>query len=525
MSDQSKDRNDETQNNKKPQEQQSKQTKPAPASDQAKQQRAKPVAASAQAGQQTKKKREKRIMVIMIVLAVIMLIAMALVLLYRRWVKKPELPPVPGQTSDVTESKAPNDPNASNEPSAEPSEDPTLDFDAVQPLVGGKRRSEEIYTFLVFGSDTTSGLTDTIMVGTYDITNQKATVMSIPRDTLVNVRNSYKNINGVYKQNGRGERGTAALKKEVSELVGFVPDYYVMIDWELVGEMVDAIGGVWFDNPYHLEYYDPYQDLNIYQEAGYRKLNGNDAMQVVRWRKNNDGVSTGSREGDAGSDLIRLQLQHEFLKAVLKQTLQIKNVFRIGKLAELFGNRVESDLSVENIFWFAQEAILGGLQTEDVNFCTMPIVGVYQGRFKNRVYPNQNALLKLINESLNPFVEKVTIRQLDLIRASADGDTLSSSTGVLADPSAAIPPVRETDPPEESDPLESGEPMESGEPIESEEPTESREPQESGAPAESGQPVHSDPPESEPPAPPPATEPPEPSLGPDEGSTGDEGTP
>ena len=254
-------------------------------------------------------------------------------------------------------------------------------------------------------------------------------------------------------------------------------------------------------------------------------------MQLVRWRHNNPGVSTGSKEGNSGSDLIRLQLQHQFLKAVLKQTLQIQNVFRIGKLSELFGSRVDSDLSVENIFWFAKEAILGGLQTEDVNFCTMPIVGVYQGRFKNRVYPNQNALLKLINESLNPFVEKVTIRQLDLIRASADGDTLSSSTGVLADPSAAIPPVRETDPPEESDPLESGEPMESGEPIESEEPTESRGPQESGqptesgAPAESGQPVHSDPPESEPPAPPPATEPPAPSLGPDEGSTGDESTP
>ena len=38
--------------------------------------------------------------------------------------------------------------------------------------------------------------------------------------------------------NGGGEEGIQALKTQVSKLVGFVPDYYVMIDWELVGQMV-----------------------------------------------------------------------------------------------------------------------------------------------------------------------------------------------------------------------------------------------------------------------------------------------
>lgn len=441
----------------------------------------KPVLTPAQA----QKRKEKRIMILMIVLAVVMVLAAAVVMVYNRWVKKPSLPPGPGQSAPV-ESKDLQD-------SPDPEE--TLDFDAVQPKVGGARKSRDIYTFLIFGADVTSGLTDTIMVGTYDITNQEATVMSIPRDTLVNVRTSYKNINGVYNMNGKGEKGVAALKQEVSELVGFTPDYYVKIDWELVGEMVEAIGGVWYDIPHHMDYDDPYQDLHIHFDPGNQFLNGEDAMKVVRWRENNKWSPYYGEGG--GSDINRLSNQQNFLKAVLKQTLQIKNVTRIGQLAELFGNRVESDLSVENIFWFAQEAIIGGLQVSDVEFCTMPYVGVFQGRYRYRVYPNQSELLKLINEGLNPFVEQVTIRQLDLIRVSADGDTLSSSTGRLADPSAAIPPVRETDPPKESGPLESGEPAESGAPNESGAPAGSApvttEPPPGGA-------VDTQPPDTQPPA-------------------------
>lgn len=403
--------------------------------------------------EQAKKKRERIIMALMIVLAAVMVIAAALVLLYNRWVKRPPLPPSSSQPP-VADSNAPADESA----------EPTLSFDAVEPKVGGERRSDAIFTILIFGSDETSGLTDTMMVATYDVANQKATVMSLPRDTLINSSArpniNAKKLNAVYNVYGQGDEGIQALKNEVSELVGFVPDYYVQIDWELVGEMVDAIGGVWFDNPRHMEYYDPFQDLNIYQEKGYRFLNGNDAMQIVRFRHSND--------GNAISDLERLEIQHSFLKAVLEQTLQIKNITRIGQLIELFNSRVNSDLAVENMLWFGQEAVLGGLKVDDVEFCTMPnaLGSYYQfGRDWSFVYPVQSQLLPMINESLNPFEEEVTIKQLDLMSVAADG-SLRSSTGRLAAPELGEVPVRETEPPEESDPVES-QPAESGEPSES----------------------------------------------------------
>lgn len=408
--------------------------------------------------EQARKRKEKRIMIVMIVLAVIMTIAAALALLYNRWVKRPDLP-APGPDASVSLS-----------PDATP--EPTLDIDAIEPKVGGERRSDAIYTILIFGSDTTSGLTDTMMVATYDVANQKAAVMSLPRDTLINSSArpgiDAKKLNAVYNVYGQGEDGIEALRSEVSELVGFTPDYYVQIDWELVGEMVDAIGGVWFDNPYHMEYYDPFQDLVIYQEKGYRKLNGVDAMEIVRWRKNGDDANGNTIPGGGdGSDVSRLELQHAFLKAVLDQTLQIGNITKVGQLIKLFNSRVESDLSVENMLWFAQEAVLGGLKVDDVEFLTMPHALSSYGvgrQSRGFVYPLQDELLTMTNEFLNPYKEQVTIKQLDLMSPNGSGG-LRSSTGRLAEPSLAYPPVVETDPPEESGPIES-DPVESN-PIES----------------------------------------------------------
>ena len=79
------------------------------------------------------------------------------------------------------------------------------------------------------------------------------------------------------------------------------------------------------------------------------------------------------------------------------------------------------------------------------------------------VYPIQSELLTLINEKLNPFVEQVTIRQLDLMSQAPDG-SLRSSTGRLADPSVGVVQVKPTPPPEESEPVQSGGPTQSNEP-------------------------------------------------------------
>ena len=311
-----------------------------------------------------------------------------------------------------------------------------------RPHSGGERKSEDYYTVLILGRDTGGGgNTDTMLLASYDVTNQKATVMSIPRDTMVNVSWDIKKINGVYNNYGGGERGIQALYKEISQLVGFEPDFQVIVEWEAVGEIVDAMGGVWFDVPRDMYYSDPLQNLYINQKAGYRLLSGDDAMQVLRFRKGTNGYADG--------DIGRIGTQQAFLKAMVEQLLMIENITKINQFAEVFRENVETDLTLQNILWFAKAAFTGGLKAEDVEFVTMPNTPKYaysastsrqNGRYSEQSYvvPNAGELLELVNTKLSPYKEVFTRSDLDMMTVNADG-SVSSSTGHLEDPSAANP--------------------------------------------------------------------------------------
>ena len=338
-----------------------------------------------------------------------------------------------------------------------------------RPKADGERKSEDYYTVLLMGRDTGGGgNTDTMLLASYDVTNQKVTVMSIPRDTMVNVPWDVKKINSVYGRYGGGDDGIKAVYKEIAQLVGFEPDYQVVVEWNAIGEIVDAMGGVYFDVPCNMNYHDPYQDLVIEQAKGYRLLTGDDAMQVIRWRHNDDGT------GYPNADLGRIQTQQNFLKAVIKQLLQVKNVTKIGEFAQVFQNNVETDMAFQEMLWFGRQAVLGGLSLENIEFVTMPnklasaysrTVSKVYGRdmYQSYVVPKANDLLELVNNSLSPFVEKSTLGDLDIMSVNRDG-SISSSAGYVEDKAAAKPPVKLfSDKKEKEEPTETAEPV--GEPL------------------------------------------------------------
>ena len=335
--------------------------------------------------------------------------------------------------------------------------------EGTRPRSDGERKSQDYYTVLILGRDTGGGgNTDTMLLASYDVTNQKATVMSIPRDTMVNVSWDIKRINSVYNYYGGGDRGIQYLYKEIAQLVGFEPDYQVVVEWDAVGQIVDAMGGGWFDVPRNMNYDDPYQDLHIHQEKGYRLLTGDDAMQVLRYRHDND-----MRYGYPDGDLGRIKTQQAFLTAMVDQLLQIKNVTKINQFIQVFQNNVETDLSFQNILWFAQQAILGGLSMENVEFVTMPnrTASCWSRTYHNYqsyVVPSADELLELVNTKLSPYTEVFTLSDLDIMSVNSDG-SISSSTGHVEDSRAARPPVKPTTPskPEEETPTvdENGNPI------------------------------------------------------------------
>lgn len=339
-------------------------------------------------------------------------VILALILVFLAWYmnvgKAPEVPSIPTSTSTGTGSDS-------------------VESNTGAPVVTGDRK-ENYYTFLVVGLDEVAGNTDTIMLVSYDVKNQKINVMSLPRDTMVNVAWDVKKINSVYNVGGMD-----MLKKEVSSLVGFEPDYTVIVNLEAFSALVDAIGGVDFDIPFKMYYDDPLQDLSIHFAAGMTHLGGEQARELIRFRKNNDGTHS---DGDVG----RIKLQQDFMTAVIKQCMNIKNVTKISEFADIFNQYVKTELTVDNILYFGKAAINGGLSTSNVNFCTLPnttgdVWSRSYGAYLSYVFPKADELVDLINANFNPYQENVTTKNLDIMSVASNGK-LSSTTGKLEDTKA-----------------------------------------------------------------------------------------
>lgn len=284
-------------------------------------------------------------------------------------------------------------------------------------------RKEQFYTFLVTGIS--GGNTDTMLLAAYDVPNQTLNVMSIPRDTYVRYNGRTVMINSVYSRAGGKDGGVEALKKAVGTLTGVTPDFYVLVEWEAVGELVDAIGGVYFDVPRRMYYNDLSQHFKIDLQPGYQLLDGNGAMGVLRWRHNSDDSGHILNSGYAMGDLGRIETQQAFLKEVVRKCLQPDVLLsNLMDYISIFQKNVTTDLSVGNLAYFGKSAI-GKLDMDSVEFVTLP-----NKPAGSHLLPNGGAIVAMVNEGFNPYLDEITIGDLTL----ATKDPNASSTKPLATP-------------------------------------------------------------------------------------------
>lgn len=365
--------------------------------------------------------------------------------------------------------RTPDLPGLSDVPGIGTSDSSTADqWDVEGPNISKRGRKEGVYTFLVAGLDVASGATDTMLLLSYDVNEKTIQGMNLPRDTIMNVSYNSKRLNTIYTINkGKDkktqvEKGMAALKKHVSRLTGILPDYYVLLEWEAIGELVDALGGVEFEVPFDMDYDDPYQNLHIHQKAGLRVLSGDDAMQVIRHRKNNDGSHSA---GDVG----RLSIQQDFLRAVVKKCLQPATFLKIPALAEIFAENVKTDLTVGNILAFAKAAY-GMDPTTGVSFQTAPLAANAWYKGAAMVTLDGKGILEIVNNGMNPYLEDIELEDLELIYKKSDG-SFGVTNGTLADPKmGAVKPskpavTQKPEPPVQPEPPQEQVPPETEEPV------------------------------------------------------------
>ena len=253
-------------------------------------------------------------------------------------------------------------------------------------------------TILVAGTDEGGYRTDSMMLVNVNRTEKTIHLVSIPRDTLVYCEYSVPKLNSAYGWAGGGDDGMQELLTRVEEIVGFRPDGYVVTDLACFEELVDLMGGVTFDVPVEMHYNDPSQNLYIDLSAGEQKLDGAQAMQVMRFRS-----------GYADADLGRVKVQRDFLAAALHQWASVKNAYKLPSAIRLITEHTKTDLTSAQLAWLAESAALCG--TDGLTMATMPGSAAWIGGGSYYVL-DAAQVADLVNEKLNPYQKEVTAMDL-----------------------------------------------------------------------------------------------------------------
>ncbi|MDM7326230.1 MAG: LCP family protein [Thermosynechococcus sp. Uc] len=199
------------------------------------------------------------------------------------------------------------------------------------------------------------GLSDSLLLVRFDPVQQRLVVLSIPRDTLTFIRGR-----GDAKINEANALGGPALAAEtVSELLGRVPIHrYLRINVQGIEKLIDALGGVTLDVPTAMRYRDDSQHLYIDLQPGRQHLNGNQALQFIRFRY------------DALGDIGRVQRQQMFLRALMEQTARPETFARMPQILSIIREHLDTNLTIQELVSLGQ--FLTRLPRSRVEFLMLP---------------------------------------------------------------------------------------------------------------------------------------------------------
>ena len=204
--------------------------------------------------------------------------------------------------------------------------DEDVDFDIKKP-----------FTILLMGVDGDSfkvTRTDTIMLGVVNPKTLEVSLLSIPRDLRVEYANNgrYDKLNAAIAYGGIDN--TAAT---IENLFDISIDYYANINFKGFQDLVDTIGGVTVNVEKDMSFSDRITKTQFSLKEGEQKLSGIQALNYARFR--------GDGEGDYG----RQRRQQQVIRALVSETLQLKNLTKISSIIDVVQENFQSNLSYTDL--------------------------------------------------------------------------------------------------------------------------------------------------------------------------------
>lgn len=209
--------------------------------------------------------------------------------------------------------------------------------------------------------DNDVGRSDTLFVVMFDSAKKNVSLLSIPRDTRVRIdKHGWDKINHAYAYGGR-----ELTQKTVEEFLGLRILNYVMVDFKGFKGLVDAIGGIDIDVEQDMYYYDSWDGFTIDLKKGRQHLDGETAIQYVRYR---------DEEGDIG----RIRRQQHFIMAVYEKITSADMLLHIPGLSKQLMNMIKTDLPLGDMVDIGR-ALHSMVKSKGIVMATVPGTPEYIG--------------------------------------------------------------------------------------------------------------------------------------------------
>lgn len=192
------------------------------------------------------------------------------------------------------------------------------------------------FLMLILGVDSRDGesaRSDTIMLAAVHPSKQSAYLISIPRDSYMELSGKgYDKVN-----HAMAFGGPKMVKESLEKFLDVKIDRYMSVDFDGFRQIVDELGGVPVDVKKRMKYSDPSDDTYIDIKPGLQNLSGEQALDYARYRK--------SDLGKEDSDYQRINRQQEIVRALAAKGASVQAYAKAFSLMEIIGNHVKTDLT------------------------------------------------------------------------------------------------------------------------------------------------------------------------------------
>ncbi|MCC5893302.1 LCP family protein [Exiguobacterium sp.] len=230
------------------------------------------------------------------------------------------------------------------------------------------------------GASLEEGRTDSLMVATFNKESRQVTLVSIPRDSYVDIVTTdgeFKDkINHAYSYGGIDT--TIAT---VENLFDIPIDYYATINFDGIEDLVDAVGGIEVDVLIPIS---GRATGNVELEPGVQTLNGKEALAYARMRKDDP-------EGDVG----RAKRQQQVLEAIINEATTINSFTKLNRIMNAVGNNIRTNMSLSEASQLQPYTkSLRSFNQETLKGDDLTIGGVYYYEIDEADLEDKQALLK-----------------------------------------------------------------------------------------------------------------------------------